>query len=68
LKGLSCTVNLLPFNESKSVLFHKPEPARVSAFRSILSRSGYVAVIRESRGGDILAACGQLRANTELLD
>ncbi len=65
LKGLSCTVTLLPFNESKSVPVRKPEPARISAFRSILSRAGYVAVIRESRGGDILAACGQLRANTD---
>jgi len=66
LKDLPCTVNLLPFNESKSVPFRKPEPARISAFRSILSLAGYVAVIRESRGGDILAACGQLRANTDL--
>jgi len=65
LADLPCTVNLLPFNESKSVPFRKPEPARISAFRSILSRAGYIAVIRESRGGDILAACGQLRANTD---
>jgi len=62
LQGLPCTINLLPFNESESIQFRRPDPARVAAFRSTVARAGYVTVVRESRGGDIMAACGQLKA------
>jgi len=60
LYGISCTVNLLPFNGFAESNYRCPADARVSTFRAILSRAGFVAVVRESRGRDILAACGQL--------
>ncbi len=61
LAGLPCTINLLPFNEFHGSPFIRPDDARISAFRHILAHAGKVAVVRESRGRDISAACGQLR-------
>ncbi len=59
---LPCMVNLLPFNPFPGSVFACPEPERLSAFRDILIRASRIAVVRKSRGSDILAACGQLRA------
>ncbi len=61
LDGLDCTVNLLPFNAHVGAAFARPDEATVSAFRNILVQAGLVAVVRDSRGRDISAACGQLR-------
>lgn len=63
LKELPCTINLLPFNAFAGNDFKRPDGARVSAFRDILVRADRVAVVRESRGRDISAACGQLRTD-----
>lgn len=60
LAEIPCTINLLPFNEFEGSAYRCPDDARISALRTILSRAGFVAVVRESRGRDILAACGQL--------
>lgn len=62
-------VNLLPFNEWAGAPY-KPTPmGQISAFRRILEEEfGIPATIRESRGKDIMAACGQLKsAFAELL-
>ncbi|MDX8392115.1 MAG: 23S rRNA (adenine(2503)-C(2))-methyltransferase RlmN [Mariprofundaceae bacterium] len=61
LHALPCTINLLPFNYFPGSEFKRPDDKRVHAFYDILSRAGSVVVIRESRGRDISAACGQLR-------
>ncbi len=61
-EGLPCMVNLLPFNPFPGSGFAPPEPERLSAFRDTLIRASRIAVVRKSRGRDILAACGQLRA------
>ncbi|OIQ02485.1 MAG: 23S rRNA (adenine(2503)-C(2))-methyltransferase RlmN [Zetaproteobacteria bacterium CG06_land_8_20_14_3_00_59_53] len=65
LADLPCTVNLLPFNALAGNDFRRPDDARVSAFREILVRADRVAVVRESRGRDISAACGQLRTEVQ---
>jgi len=62
LAGLPCAVNLIPFNEHEAAPFRRPSPASVDAFRAILRRHGFLAIVRESRGGEIQAACGQLAA------
>lgn len=62
LKGIPCKINLIPFNMSASTSFGPPEDARVLAFQDILVEAGYTALIRKSKGADISAACGQLRA------
>lgn len=61
LDGLGCTVNLLPFNPFPGSGFKRPTDATVTAFRSRLVKADMVAVVRESRGDEISAACGQLK-------
>jgi len=60
LAEVPCTINLLPFNTFEGSRYRCPNDARVSAFRATLVKAGFIAVVRESRGRDILAACGQL--------
>ena len=61
LDGLDCTINLLPFNAYAGAGFDSPSDAAVSAFRAVLVEASLVAVVRESRGREISAACGQLK-------
>ncbi len=61
LDGLGCTVNLLPFNPFPGNPFERPDDETVTAFRSVLVKADMVAVVRESRGDEISAACGQLK-------
>jgi 23S rRNA (adenine2503-C2)-methyltransferase len=62
LKGLPCMINLLMFNPFPGSSFVRPDDKRVYAFRDFLLNHGYITVVRNSRGKDIGAACGQLRA------
>jgi 23S rRNA (adenine2503-C2)-methyltransferase len=60
LHGLRAKVNLIPFNPFPDAL-HVPSPrARIVRFQEVLLSHGVHATIRESRGRDIQAACGQL--------
>jgi len=60
LRPLRCKINLIPFNEHPGVSFKRPEQEKIAAFRDFLVSHGYTTIVRESRGNDILAACGQL--------
>lgn len=62
LRGIPCMVNLLLFNPFPGAPFERPEDVRASVFRDILVAARIVTVVRKSRGRDIHAACGQLRA------
>ncbi len=64
LQGLPCMINILLFNPFPGSSFDRPDEQRAFSFRDILVTNGYVAVVRNSRGRDIHAACGQLRAAT----
>ncbi len=66
LSGLPCMINVLMFNPFPNAPFERPDEERVYAFRNILLNHGYVAVVRNSRGRDINAACGQLRAASRI--
>jgi 23S rRNA (adenine2503-C2)-methyltransferase len=57
--------NLLSFNQWDGCPFGSPEPLRVRDFAAILTDARYPAPIRESRGQDIMAACGQLKSKME---
>jgi len=61
LRGITCKVNLIPFNECPGIVFRSPGETAVLRFQKVLMEAGYMTIIRESRGGDISAACGQLR-------
>jgi len=67
LKDLKAKINLIPFNEHSRSPWRRPAEEVVARFRQILMDRGYTAVIRQSKGKDILAACGQLggRANSD---
>ena len=62
LRGRRCTVNVIPYNPSESLPFHRPSSAAVEAFQTRLQEAGVVATVRWSRGLDGAAACGQLRS------
>ena len=53
-------LNLIAFNEFPGASYRTPAPEAVSAFQQILLDRHYTAILRASRGRDILAACGQL--------
>jgi 23S rRNA (adenine2503-C2)-methyltransferase len=63
LKGLRCKLNLIPLNPHEGDSLKRPSQEKVLAFQKVLFHHNRRAMIRESRGQDILAACGQLRAN-----
>jgi 23S rRNA (adenine2503-C2)-methyltransferase len=59
LSGIRAKVNLIPWNPG-SLPFTRPEPPRVAEFQKILMDKGVLTFVRESRGQDVMAACGQL--------
>jgi 23S rRNA (adenine2503-C2)-methyltransferase len=61
LRGLRSKVNLLPFNEIPGVPYRRPSDAAVQRFQNVLLQHHVSAFVRQSRGRDISAACGQLR-------
>ncbi len=64
LQGLACKINLIPTNPD-AVLgpsMIPSTPAQTTAFQERLYRHGYTATVRKTRGDDVSAACGQLRA------
>ncbi|MCL2298822.1 MAG: 23S rRNA (adenine(2503)-C(2))-methyltransferase RlmN [Firmicutes bacterium] len=64
LKGLLCHVNLIPANPVPELGFARSKPEQIRAFQEILEQSGLAVTVRRSLGGDIDAACGQLRYQT----
>ena len=60
LKGMQAKVNLIPFNEHPGSFFRSPTEEAVQKFRGILMAKHFTAMVRQSKGADILAACGQL--------
>jgi 23S rRNA (adenine2503-C2)-methyltransferase len=62
LKGIRCKVNLIPLNILPWSGLKKPSDQKILDFQNILLKHKVRALIRESKGQDILAACGQLRA------
>lgn len=62
LRGIPSKVNLIPFNPFTGSRFKRPSDESVLAFQEILVRGKIYTFIRKSKGQDILAACGQLKA------
>jgi len=60
LAGLRCKINLIPYNESPYIDFKAPDPGSVEQFQSYLLEKHFTTILRDSRGRDIHAACGQL--------
>ncbi len=64
-KGVSCKVNLIPFNPFPQSGLTRSPHSQVVAFAKILSDAGIVTTVRKTRGDDIDAACGQLAGDVK---
>jgi 23S rRNA (adenine2503-C2)-methyltransferase len=63
VRGIRCKINLIPFNPHAGSVMKRPSEEAILEFQRVLADHSLAAFIRESRGRDILAACGQLRAD-----
>lgn len=61
LNKIKAKVNLIYFNPHEGSPYKRPNKEKVEAFREFLLKKGLLCTIRESKGLDISAACGQLR-------
>ena len=61
LSGTHSHVNLIPWNPIEGVEYRRSRPARVRAFQEVVDASGIKCTVRQEKGSDIAAACGQLR-------
>ncbi|MBP7817634.1 MAG: 23S rRNA (adenine(2503)-C(2))-methyltransferase RlmN [Phenylobacterium sp.] len=65
LKGVPAKINLIPFNPWPGTDYVCSDWGAIETFAAILNRAGYASPIRTPRGRDILAACGQLKSESE---
>jgi 23S rRNA (adenine2503-C2)-methyltransferase len=63
LAPLKAKINLIPFNASDHDEFERPGESVIQTFQSVLIDKHYTSVVRYSKGQEIMAACGQLRAS-----
>jgi len=61
VRGISCKINLIPYNRVPDLPFEKPDEETVKTFRDTLYPRCPAVTLRRSKGEDIQAACGQLR-------
>ncbi len=62
LSGLNCHVNLIPSNLTGSQRFRPPDHSTILAFQRELKRQGIACTLRQKKGLDIDAGCGQMRS------
>jgi 23S rRNA (adenine2503-C2)-methyltransferase len=62
IRRLLCHVNVIPLNPNPALPYERPGEARIHAFAEVLRAQDIPTTVRYSRGVDIAAACGQLRA------
>ena len=67
LKGLPAKINLIPFNPWPGSRYACSDWPVIESFSDVVFRAGYASPVRTPRGRDILAACGQLKSETEKL-
>ena len=65
--GSRFTFALIPFNAWPGAPYECSDWERIEAFGDIVNRAGYASPIRTPRGRDILAACGQLKTESQRL-
>ncbi|WIV96453.1 23S rRNA (adenine(2503)-C(2))-methyltransferase RlmN [Kinneretia aquatilis] len=63
--GVSCKINLIPFNPFPASGLLRSSNERVKAFAEVLLNAGLVTTVRKTRGDDIDAACGQLAGEVQ---
>jgi len=66
LKDMNCYVNLIPYNETENIGFKRSGKEQIMKFYDRLKKEGINVTIRREFGGNIDAACGQLRSKESL--
>ena len=67
LKGIPAKINLIPFNPWPGSRYECSDWDQIEKFSEYIFNAGYSSPVRTPRGRDILAACGQLKSETEKL-
>lgn len=67
LKGIPAKINLIPFNPWPGSNYECSDWEQIEKFADFVNQAGYASPIRTPRGRDILAACGQLKSQSERL-
>ena len=65
LKGIPAKINLIPFNPWPGSPYECSDWETIERFSEIVFNAGYASPVRTPRGRDILAACGQLKSESE---
>ena len=65
LRPIKSKINLIPFNSHEGCQYQRPDEDTILQFQKILIDNKYTVMIRQSKGQDISAACGQLRARSQ---
>jgi 23S rRNA (adenine2503-C2)-methyltransferase len=65
IEGIPAKINLIPFNEWPGAPYKRSSNNRIRKFADIIHNAGYSSPVRRPRGEDIMAACGQLKSETE---
>ena len=65
LKGIPAKINLIPFNPWPGSAYECSDWEQIERFADFINANGYASPIRTPRGRDILAACGQLKSESE---
>lgn len=66
IKGMNSYVNLIPYNETDNLGFKRSSAIQIMRFYDILKKNRINVTIRREFGGNISAACGQLRSKEEI--
>jgi 23S rRNA (adenine2503-C2)-methyltransferase len=64
-RRLHAKVNLIPYNKVEGLSWERPSEEVCENFLTALEKEKAIATLRREKGGDIDAACGQLRLKTE---
>ncbi|VAW10958.1 23S rRNA (adenine(2503)-C(2))-methyltransferase @ tRNA (adenine(37)-C(2))-methyltransferase [hydrothermal vent metagenome] len=67
LRGIPAKINLIPFNPWPGSPYECSDWDVIERFSDIVARAGYASPVRSPRGRDIMAACGQLKSESEKL-
>jgi 23S rRNA (adenine2503-C2)-methyltransferase len=67
LAGIPAKINLIPFNPWPGTQYECSDWAQIEKFAEVVNKAGYASPVRTPRGRDILAACGQLKSESQRL-
>ena len=65
LAGIPAKINLIPFNPWPGTQYECSDWDTIERFAEIVNKAGYASPVRTPRGRDIMAACGQLKSESQ---